>query len=331
MDVRSAATPSVLVTGGTGFLGRALVDRLVRDGTRVRVLGRRTVPSWRAHPLVDYVRGDVADATVVDSVLENVTAVYHLAAATRGDWATFRSATVDGTRNLLHTLVGRGGGRVVLVSSLGNYDGGMMRNGDVIDEEFPLEQRTTGRGSYARAKVEAEQLAHAYFSEDCVRLTIVRPGVIYGPGVKNPLAGVAFSIAGLLWVIPGSGRKRVPLVYLDDVVEALVRIMENTATIGKIYNIVHPELPTQNEYLARYRRVAHARGLVVRFPLGLLLPVLKVGERLVPRLRERQLVYKAVRILRHVTYVGDALKRDVGFVPAIGIADGIGRMLEAGR
>jgi nucleoside-diphosphate-sugar epimerase len=74
--------PIALVTGGTGFIGRALVDALVENGYLVRVIGRRPVVRWRGNPAVEHVRADIADPGVIEAALENSAEVYHLAAAT---------------------------------------------------------------------------------------------------------------------------------------------------------------------------------------------------------------------------------------------------------
>jgi len=85
----------VLVTGGTGFFGRRLVEYLVEQGERVRVLGRRPMPCWQDNGLIEHVRGDISDSRVIKDALAGVEVVYHLAATTQGDWATHNAVTCD--------------------------------------------------------------------------------------------------------------------------------------------------------------------------------------------------------------------------------------------
>ncbi|MFQ5850575.1 MAG: NAD-dependent epimerase/dehydratase family protein [Candidatus Binatia bacterium] len=320
----------ILVTGGTGFLGRHLVEYLMGQGRKVRVIGRRSVVRWRRNPGVEHIRVDIAEPGVVEEVLAGVDRVYHLAAATRGDWATYRAVTVDASAQLLESFAAQGGGRIVFVSSLGNYDGGAIRDGDIVDEAFGLEQNPQGRGYYARAKVEAERIAQSYLTHPSVKLTIVRPGVIYGPGMKNPLTGVALPIMGKMWVVPGKGEKPVPLIYIDDVIRALVHIMEREQTVGRIYNLVHPQMHSQNQYLALYRKLTGDRRLLVRIPSHVLVTFSGFVDHITRLLtgQDRQLGYKSSRFLKRIYYSCDRLKQDTGFQAQVSLEEGMRRMFD---
>jgi len=322
--------PTVLVTGGTGFLGRALVKHLTQRGEFVRVLGRRLVVGWRGDPRVQHLRGDIAEPETVKAALEGITRVYHLAAATEGDWATYEKVTVRGTELLLRTFEQQGGGRLVFVSSCGNYDLLGVGDAGVIDEDCPLDPNPAGRASYARAKILSERLAQSYLAHPSVKLTIVRPGTIYGPDMANPLVGVALGVlGGRLLVIPGMGRKLLDFVYVDDVVHALVRIMECDTTIGRIYNVVHPEMPTQNEYLRLYRKLSHDRRPVVRIPIRPFLWMFSMADAVLKAFgRDYQLSYKASRLCKSVYYSSKRLADDTGFVPSIRYDKGLELMFQ---
>lgn len=111
--------PRVLVTGGTGFIGNHLVQRLVSEGWQVRVLCRPT-SSLDCLPTdgVQLAFGDVSDFDSVRRAMEGIEVLYHLAAATGGDWAAYYQGTVVGTRNVLRAAAEAGVGKVVHVSSL---------------------------------------------------------------------------------------------------------------------------------------------------------------------------------------------------------------------
>ena len=325
----------VLVTGGTGFLGRPLVECLVQQGERVRVLGRRLVVRWRHNKFVEHIRADITEPGVIEEALEGVDQVYHLAAATQGDLATHLAVTVDGSARLFESFASKGGGRMVFVSSLIVYDNDMMRDGLVIDEDFPLEENFCHSTNYARAKTEAERLAQIYLSHPLVKLTIVRPGIIYGLGLKNPFNGVAFNVKSKLLVVLGKGDKLVPLIYIDDVVDALVRIMENQSTIGRIYNLVHPQLPTQNEYLALYRELNGSRCPVVRIPpyaLYALTPSFFLIEQLIRVLngRDLHLSPRISRAVKRFCFNSERLTKDTGFEPRVSFREGMHKMLNTG-
>jgi nucleoside-diphosphate-sugar epimerase len=318
----------ILVTGGTGFLGMPLVERLLKEGERVRVLGRRPKVRWEGNPAVDHVRADITDAGVIDEVLRGVRCVYHLAAATGGQWDNFKRVTIDASALLLKQMAETEGGRIVFVSSLGNYGGAGMHDGVTVDEDFPLECSTNGRGFYALAKTQADRIAQSYLSHPTVRITIVRPGVIYGPRAKNRLVGVAIPLKSSAWIVLGRGDKPVPLIYLDDAIEGLVRIMFDERAIGKVYNLVHPEMPTQNECMSVYRRLSGDRRRVVHVPLQRVVALLAAADWFLKRagLTDLELAYKARRFLGRAYYHAERIKKDIGFEPAIRLGEGMSRI-----
>lgn len=326
--------PTILVTGGTGFLGRRLVEYLAQQRECVRVLGRRRVVRWGHHPRVEHLRGDIADPEVVEAALAGITRVYHLAAATGGDWPYYQKTTIGGTERLLESFAAQGGGRLLFVSSSGNYDVLGVRDGAVIDEDHPLDPNPDGRAYYARAKILSEQVVQSYLNHPLVKLTIVRPGTVYGPGMSNPLVGVAFSaFKGRLLLMAGSGERPVDFLYIDDAIEGLVRIMESDTTIGRVYNLVHPYQPTQNDFLKVYRRVTGDRRPVIRVPLRRLRWMFLLADRLVRSggLGDPQLSYKASRLTKVIFYSHKRLQDDTGFVPRISYEEALQLMFQDKR
>ena len=320
----------VLVTGGTGFVGRVLVERLARQAN-VRVLGRRPMPRWRLNSHVEHVRADITDEGVIERAVEGVHTIYHLAAATAGPWETFQAATVGASRRLMEILAAAGNARVILVSSLGNYDGNAMSPGLTINEDFPLEQSSAGRGYYALAKTQAELSVHSFLTHPGVRLTIVRPGIVYGAGMKNPLTGVAIPLKGSAWVMFGNGKKPLPLVYIDDVVDTFIEISTNERTFGRIYNIVHSEQPQQNDYLELYRQLSGDSRTLLRLPLqrlNLALHAVDLFNRKVRRC-DSQYAYAARRMACQVRYSGERLFRETGLAPKTAYADGLRQMYQS--
>jgi nucleoside-diphosphate-sugar epimerase len=316
--------PTVLVTGGTGFIGRALVDALAAKGHLVRVLGRRPAVRWRGNPAVEHVRADIADPGVIEAALENSDEVYHLAAATSGDADFYHRVTVEGTERLLDALAARGGGRVVFVSSASIYDAGASLDGCVVDEDFPLERNPAARGLYARSKAESELRAHRFLDHPTVKLTIVRPGLVYGPRSKNLLNGAALSLRGKILITTGTPAKLLPLIYIDDLVEALIRIAASDAALGRIYNLAHPQMPTTGEFIHAYREVSGDRRRAIDVPLPKLLPVFAALDRIANALgRKSNYSYTAARLASCPIFSADRMRRDLGFEPRIGFREGL--------
>jgi nucleoside-diphosphate-sugar epimerase len=316
-----------LVTGGTGFIGRSLVDALHARGYRVRVLARRPVVKWRMNPAIEHIRADISEPGVLEPVLKGVDETYHLAAATSGSADYYHNVTVEGSARLLAAIAANGGGRIIFVSSASVYDAGSMARGGTIDEDFPLERNPSARGLYARTKTESELTAHPFLHHPTVKLTIVRPGLVYGPRGQNVLNGAALSFRNRLLVTTGTPRKLLPLIYIDDLVEVLIRIASRETTLGMIYNLAHPEMPTTDQFLKAYREFSGDRRPVVDIPLPRLLPLFSLLDRLFGALgRKSNYAYTAARLASVTNFSAENICRDLQYKPAVGYREGLAKV-----
>jgi predicted dehydrogenase/nucleoside-diphosphate-sugar epimerase len=178
LDQRNAALPppnpargTVLVTGGSGFLGRQVLQELRADGWRVRATVRR-VPGARAQvPGIDYVEADLGKG-LAPAVLEGVTTVVHLAAETAGNQAAHERNTIVATRNLLDAMQAAGVRRLVNIGSVAALKPGS----GALREDSPLDRGNLGRGPYVWAKAEAEALAVERAAAGALDVRTVRLG-----------------------------------------------------------------------------------------------------------------------------------------------------------
>ena len=191
---RAAAPPppsKTLVTGASGFLGRALVARLLSNGESIRVLARRPVAGLEGNPRVHVVHGDLGEPEVVERAVEGVELVYHLGAGMRGDVEAFESGTVCGTKNVVAACLRHRIRRLVYVSSLSVLDQAGHRKGVPITESSPIEPHPELRGAYSRTKLIAENVVLDAVRNQNLPAVILRPGQIFGPGAeKTPPSGV---------------------------------------------------------------------------------------------------------------------------------------------
>ena len=214
---------SILVTGAAGFLGSKLVNTLLSQGKRVRLLvtWRSTVDAWN-HSSLDVITGDLGDPDVVDRAIRDVQAVYHVGAATNGSWVNFECGTIWGTKNVVASCLRHQVKKLVYVSSLSVLQYAGLPSRIRLDESALLEPFPEKRGNYANSKLEAEKIVMEAVRKHDLKAVILRPGSIFGPGAeKVPPYGIV--PVGNRWIVMGNGNALLPLVYVDDVVDALIK------------------------------------------------------------------------------------------------------------
>jgi len=239
-------TPKVLVIGGTGFIGKALVHKLRDAGHAVRLLARDpgSVPADLLAAGVDVAKGDFTDLGSVARALPGIEVVYHLARGNGNTWPEFEKYDVAPTRALAELCLQHEVRRFLYTSSIALYNAG--KGVGTIDEETAPAPVTD---PYARSKVENEANLFALHREKGLPVVILRPGIVLGRG-GSPLhwgvAGWPYPSVARLW---GDGNTKLPIVLVDDCVDAMVRAMAMPGIDGRSYNLVGPPLLTANEYL----------------------------------------------------------------------------------
>lgn len=206
---------TVLVTGASGYLGRAVAAELVAAGHEVRTLQRRASGVEGATDVL----GSVTDAAAVARAVEGVEGVIHLAAkvSLAGVPAEFRAINVEGTRLLLDLAQRAGVARFVNVSSPSVAHAGHALTGVGAEPASPRD----ARGEYARTKAEAELLALDADSA-AMRVVVVRPHLVWGPG-DTQLVGRILDRArrGRLPLLDG-GRALIDSTYIDNAASGIV-------------------------------------------------------------------------------------------------------------
>ena len=237
----------VLVTGGAGFIGSHLVDRLIKEGFEVSVLDN--LSTGRMENLMRHlesggvrlVNADILDRRAVKQALTDVEAVFHLAAITSVPYSikhpdATRKANVEGTRILLDACLGGNVERFIYVSSCAVYG---------EPEYLPIDERHPARpvSPYAESKLEAERLCSEFQKAYGLKTTIVRPFNVYGPRMRSGIYGavIACFIERLRSnkppIIYGDGTQTRDFVHVWDVVNALMLTLNNQKAIGEIFNV----------------------------------------------------------------------------------------------
>ena len=241
----------VLVTGGAGFVGSHLVDRLLDMGAAVTVLDNfttgfdRNLADRGDHEMLRIVRGTVLDADLVDSLVSQHPLTYHLAAAVGvgnivADPLGGMTTNVHGTENVF-AAADRHGSRVVLASTSEVY-GRSDKVPFSEDGERVLGPTSVHRWSYATAKALDEHIAFAY-ADRGVKMSIVRYFNSYGPRIDERGYGsviarfAAQALGGRPITVHGDGKQTRCFTYVSDTVDGTIRAGTMGEAIGGVFNI----------------------------------------------------------------------------------------------
>lgn len=245
---------TILVTGGSGFIGSHLVDSLIRHGHRVRVMD--TVPAHR--PDVEFVKGSITDAQATKDAARECTHIFHLAAVSNVDEAYQNAVkTIDvnvmGTANVLEGARKHSVDRVVFASTVWVYGGA---RGVDVHEDSPFYMPGAGH-VYTSTKIASELLLHDYEELYGVPFTILRYGIPYGPRARSGTVIPIFfrkALAGEALTIFGDGSQYRNFLYVEDLAEGNVRAMAPVAE-NQIYNLEGPKPITVLEVAETIKKV----------------------------------------------------------------------------
>ncbi len=263
----------ILVTGAAGFLGAALIERLLAHGykdIRCNLRRRADIPKLDAllkqysDIRLDYCAGDLRYREDAVRAVDGVQLIFHLVAGKKGTAADLVLNSVVASRNLLDAVANRKPMRIVLVSSFGVYGVAGLGRGARVNEQTVLEPHPEWRDHYSYAKLRQEQLFWEYQKRNGFELVVLRPGVIYGPGGGHFSNRVGLTFGK--WQLHFGGSNLLPLSYVDNCAEAVVVAGTHPSAAGEVYNVHDDDLPTCRQYLRAYKKnVAKIRSVSVPY------------------------------------------------------------------
>ncbi|MER8186018.1 NAD-dependent epimerase/dehydratase family protein [Kitasatospora sp. NPDC094015] len=226
----------VAVTGGCGFIGSHVVDRLVEAGHEVLVVD--TAERY-LNPEAQHARVDILDQDALTAALVDTEVVFHLAAMADVEQVTADPVravrlNIDGTAAVLEAARRCGVSRTVLASTVWVYGAALAEadlGGEELDEHVPVELDHSGH-LYVASKLAAEMLMHSYRELYGSHFTILRYGIPYGPRMRDELVIARFvqaALDGRPITIAGDGLQTRNFVYVEDLADAHVRALSPAA------------------------------------------------------------------------------------------------------
>jgi len=324
-----ATTPSpaaqhkswVLVTGADGFLGRNLVKHLLSLERHVKVLTRRINPDYLNHPNLEVIYGDIRDKALVRRAVAGVDRVFHLAGkvTNRGAWQDFHDVNIEATRNLLDASRAAGVNRFIYVSSVVVY-GFHKRNGSNVIHESDGYGDDMGRYHYyAKSKMQADRLALDYHAQYGFPVTVIRPGIIYGPMGGNVFNGSK--------IVFGQKNKLFPYVYVKNVAEAILVAADKEEAIGQAYNVVDAVPLTQKQFLKKIESILGSKKKAICVPMVVTATSAKLFEYLSRRKNSEmsppisRFTVDAIR--RNLIFDTSKIREELGWTPAYSTDEGL--------
>lgn len=318
----------VLVTGAAGFLGGHLVDMLVEQGYHVRAMVRPAENADRLYTLkrVEVVLGDMTDEASLKQAVKGVQRVFNVAART-GPWGAenaYWKVNVQGVSDLIHASLDAGVQRIVHTSSITVYGHSLQ---GIVTEGDPFHAEDN---PYSRTKIAGERLLANLVKDEGAPVVIVRPGWIYGPRDTASFGRFVALVESGKGFLLGSGKNIVPVVYVRDVAQGLMKAAEaGDETIGRAYTIADDRRVTQAEYLntiADCLQVPHVR---LHLPYGAMYAAGRAAELAWLAMGRRNAAPPPVTTYGVTLLGGDQMfsigraRRELGYEPAFDLAHGV--------
>jgi nucleoside-diphosphate-sugar epimerase len=318
----------VLVTGGGGFLGKAIVSRLVKRGDHVRSLARNFYPELHTMG-VDQIQGDISDPSTVAAACEDRAIVYHVAAKPPpwGKYEDYYQTNVIGTQNIIDSCLDQVQPRLIYTSSPSVVHNG--RDIEGVDESMPYPRKFNNH--YSKTKAIAEQLV-LKSCRDKLKAIILRPHKIWGPGDNQILTRLVARAKKLKQI--GDGKNLIDTTYIDDAADAHIlaadRLKKHPDLSGNVYFISQGEPILAwymvNEFLkaAGCRPVKKSVSFKVAWVTG---AFLELVYKILHLSKEPYITrFLAETVSQSNWFNIDAAKRDLGYEPKVTIKEGLRRL-----
>lgn len=319
----------VLVTGATGFVGKAIVASLIEKDFEVVRLGG--LANENTGKLPDFFSADIADAESFGALgeIKNLDVIIHSAGLAHqfGEVRKedFWKINVEGTKNVARLGAELKIRHFILISSVAVY-GNVKKRGDkdIIDENFPCEPESL----YAQSKLESENAAIEICGQNNIALTILRLATVIGENDRGNTARLIKAIDKGLFIWIGKGENYKSLIYKDDVAGACLKILDKKTSETEVFN-VSAEPILMKDVVSEISAALNKKVPGIYVPVWLLEKVFRLNSKVFHLKRVLKLSETTQKWLSEDVYSGDKIASEYGFRAETPISEAIQRQVEA--
>lgn len=323
----------VLVTGGTGFIGHRLAEKLIEAGVSVRCLVRPTSKYKNLQEMgAEICYGDLGQPESLVRAVNGINTIYHLAGNSQPSlvkpYKIYQKTNVEGTKNLLDAAVQAGVRKMVIMSSIAAT--GPSRDGKPLTEKSLRKPIT----KYGKSKKAVEDLAMEYYREKDLPLVIIRPPMVYGIGDRDWLGFFSLlkgnGLFGLGLPIPGDHTNLFDFCYVDNLVQGIIDAAKSNKTDGAIYFLSDERPYEVREIIAAVRKEFGLNYPQKYWSLWFAILLTSILDTIGLLFRfDSPLARRDIRWMTQNYWICDVskAKRDFNYQPQISLEEGISRTL----
>ena len=238
----------VAVTGAGGYLGRALVYRLLNSGFKPFAIVKKESDAREYEEKgIDSKCRDLSKVNNHVGLFEGCKALVHCAALRRdyGRWEDFKRTNIDITRLVMECALNENLEKIIHISTTSVYGNDRSHYG--TDEEADYGERVVDY--YTRSKIEADKIVSSFIKDKNFPGVILRPGYIWGPGDQTIIPFIVEGLRSRRLILVEDGENLLSLTFIDNVVEAIMLALENKEATGRIFNITDGSRVTSKRFV----------------------------------------------------------------------------------
>ncbi len=254
----------ILVTGASGFIGKQLVKELVKNN-KVDCLVRKTsnIGDLRKLKNIKFYYGDVTDLESLKKIKKNYDVIYHLVgiggltATSEEKYKMYMNVNAEGTRNLLESFKDMDIKKVIIFSStaaVGVFNGIKNEESECVPESH-----------YQKSKYQQEKISLEYYKKYNLPIIILRPSMVCGFGDTSELTTICKFIKKGFVPIFGNGRNKIPIVHVNDVVQATI-LLEKKGKIGETYIVTNREAVPFEVLVKKLSKILNKKVVIIKIP-----------------------------------------------------------------